>query len=62
LADLKKMSDLLKHSFDINDVYQDITVMPNGPYNDGSGRISRFTLGLRGLGNKEFDFLNILPS
>lgn len=61
LADLKKMSDLLKHSFDINDVYQDITVMPNGPYNDGSGRISRFTLGLRGLGNKEFDFLNILP-
>ncbi|VDI79500.1 primary-amine oxidase [Mytilus galloprovincialis] len=61
LADLDKISALLKDSFDINNVYEDVSIMPNGPYNDGSGRVSRFTIGLRGLGDKEFDFLNILP-
>ncbi|CAG2234049.1 unnamed protein product [Mytilus edulis] len=56
LADLDKISALLKDSFDINNVYEDVSIMPNGPYNDGSGRVSRFTIGLRGLGIK-FDFI-----
>ncbi|KAK3098674.1 hypothetical protein FSP39_021836 [Pinctada imbricata] len=62
MDELYKVNDILSESFDSRTPYQDLSVMPTGPMIDDEGRrTSRFTLSLRGLGDRDFDFLNILP-
>ena len=62
MDELFKVNTILQESFDSRTPYQDLTVLPTGPLTDEKGRrTSRFTLGLRGLGDRDFDFLNILP-
>ncbi|KAJ8314533.1 hypothetical protein KUTeg_006683 [Tegillarca granosa] len=62
LKQLEEMPNLLEDSFDNAKPFEDLTVMPNGPYTDKDGRrLSRITIGMRGLGDKDFDFFNILP-
>ncbi|XP_033741362.1 amiloride-sensitive amine oxidase [copper-containing]-like [Pecten maximus] len=56
------MRRLIQESFDTSDAMDDLNVIPVGPFESEEGkRISRFSLSMRGLGNRDMDFLSSLP-
>ncbi|XP_062566747.1 amiloride-sensitive amine oxidase [copper-containing]-like [Saccostrea cucullata] len=58
---LYRINPMMQECFDSRSPYRDMSVMPNGPFIHNGERTSRWTAGLRGLGDKDFDFLNVLP-
>lgn len=61
MSELYRINSMMEECFDSRTPYKDMSVMPNGPFMHNNERTSRWTAGLRGLGDKDFDFLNVLP-
>ena len=61
MSELYRINPMMQECFDSRSPYKDMSVMPNGPFIYNGERTSRWTAGLRGLGDKDFDFLNVLP-
>lgn len=61
-SEIATMKTLIEESFDAKDAMDDLNIIPVGPFESEEGkRISRFSLSLRGLGNRDLDFLSALP-
>ncbi|XP_056016591.1 amiloride-sensitive amine oxidase [copper-containing]-like isoform X1 [Ostrea edulis] len=61
MSELNRINPMMQESFDSRSPYIDMSIMPNGPFIYNGERTSRWTAGLRGIGDKDFDFLNVVP-